>query len=159
MFSSTRKNQPPAATSLDPSNGISQQPSHAPASTSAKIGGAILSQGVSITGSLTFGSELVVDCEVEGTIESVGKLTVEKNARIRGEIRVGAVTVRGTIDGNITAAERCELRAGCTLRGDIEAPRLVVDDDATFMGSARITSRATQTTGASSQGSTHQRSA
>jgi len=67
---------------------------------------------------------------------------VEKNAQIRGEIRAGSVTVLGTVEGNVTATERCELRAGCTLRGDIEAPRLVVDDDATFVGSAKITKRA-----------------
>jgi cytoskeletal protein CcmA (bactofilin family) len=101
----------------------------------------VLSAGVSITGDLTFGRELVVDCELEGTITSEGRLVVEKNARIRGEIRAGTVTVLGSIDGNVTATERCELRAGCTLRGDIEAPRLVVDDDATFIGSARITKR------------------
>jgi cytoskeletal protein CcmA (bactofilin family) len=46
--------------------------------------------------------------------------------------------VHGTVDGNLTAGERCELRSGCTLRGEIEAPRLVVDEDATFIGSAAI---------------------
>lgn len=107
-----------------------------------RAAGGVLSAGVSITGSLTFGAELVVDCELEGTIDSAGKLTIGKNAQIRGEVRVGSVTVLGTVDGNVTAGERCELRAGCTLRGDIEAPRLVVDDDATFVGSAKITKRA-----------------
>lgn len=112
-----------------------------PAAVKTATGG-VLSAGVSITGSLTFGRELVVDCELEGTIDSEGKLTVGKNAQIRGEVRVGSVTVLGTVEGNVTATERCELRAGCTLRGDIEAPRLVVDDDATFVGSAKITKRA-----------------
>jgi cytoskeletal protein CcmA (bactofilin family) len=102
----------------------------------------VLSDGVSITGSLRFESEFEIDCELEGTVDSAGRLNVGKNAQIRGEVRVGSVTVHGTVDGNITATERCELRAGCTLRGDIEAPRLVVDDDATFIGSARITSKA-----------------
>jgi len=46
--------------------------------------------------------------------------------------------VRGTVEGNIFATERCELEAGCTLRGDIEAPRLVVDENATFLGSAKV---------------------
>lgn len=101
----------------------------------------MLSAGVSITGSLTFSRELVVDCQLEGTIDSEGRLVVEKNAQIRGEIRAGSVTLFGTVEGNVTATERCELRAGCTLRGDIEAPRLVVDDDATFIGSAKITKR------------------
>jgi hypothetical protein len=44
------------------------------------------------------------------------------HARIRGEIRTKSVKVRGTVEGNIFVTERCELHAGCTLRGDIEAP-------------------------------------
>ena len=144
MFSPTRRTEPATPPPSEP-NGLSHQATHTPAQAPAKTMGGVLSQGVSITGSLTFGTELVVDCELEGTIDSPGKLTVGKNAQIRGEIRAGSVTVFGTVDGNVTAAERCELRAGCTLRGDIEAPRLVVDDDATFIGSAKITSRAKQT--------------
>ncbi|HEX8280091.1 MAG TPA: polymer-forming cytoskeletal protein [Chthoniobacterales bacterium] len=116
-------------------------PAPAPAAPRPPSGG-VLSAGVSIQGSLTFGAELVIDCELEGSIDSAGRLTVGKNAHITGEIRAGSVTVLGTVDGNVTAGERCELRAGCTLRGDIEAPRLVVDDDATFVGSAKITKRA-----------------
>jgi cytoskeletal protein CcmA (bactofilin family) len=46
--------------------------------------------------------------------------------------------VDGTVEGNITAGERCELRSGCTVHGDIESPRLVVDEAATFIGSAKI---------------------
>ncbi|MBA3387398.1 MAG: polymer-forming cytoskeletal protein [Chthoniobacterales bacterium] len=41
----------------------------------------------SINGSLTFGAELVLDCELKGTITSTGRLTVDRNAQIRGEIR------------------------------------------------------------------------
>ncbi len=104
--------------------------------------GGVLSAGVSIEGDLTFGEELVIDCQLEGSISSTGRLTIEKNAHITGEVNAGSVTLFGTVDGNVTAGERCELRAGCTLRGDIEAPRLVVDDDATFVGSAKITKRA-----------------
>lgn len=93
---------------------------------------------------MKFTSELVIDGEVEGTIDSGGRLTVGKNGHITGEIRTGSVTVYGTVDGNVTAVERCELHSGCTLRGDIEAPRLVVDEEATFLGSAKIATRPKQ---------------
>src|SRR5882724_4316867 len=100
--------------------------------------GAILSRGVSIKGSVKFLNELLIDGEVEGTIESTGTLTIGEHARIRGEIRTRSVTVKGNVEGNIVASERCELQAGCTLLGDIEAPRLVVDEQAAFRGSAKI---------------------
>jgi cytoskeletal protein CcmA (bactofilin family) len=100
--------------------------------------GALLSRGVSIKGSVKFLNELVIDGEMEGTIDSTGTLTIGEHARIRGEIRTKSVKVRGTVEGNIFVTERCELQAGCTLRGDIEAPRLMVDEDARFLGSAKV---------------------
>ncbi len=93
---------------------------------------------MSIKGSVKFKNELLIDGEVEGSIDSGGTLTLGEHARIRGEIRTKSVKVRGTVDGNIFVSERCELQAGSTLRGDIEAPRLVVDENATFLGSAKI---------------------
>jgi len=100
--------------------------------------GALLSRGVSIKGSVKFLNELLIDGEVEGTIVSTGTLTIGEHARIRGEIRTKSVTVRGTVEGNIFVTERCELQANCTLRGDIEAPRLVVNENVTFLGSAKV---------------------
>ena len=100
--------------------------------------GALLSRGVSIKGSVKFLNELLIDGEVEGTIDSTGTLTIGEHARIRGEIRTKSVKVRGTVEGNIFVTERCELQAGCTLHGDIEAPRLMVDENATFVGSAKV---------------------
>ncbi len=100
--------------------------------------GAFLSRGVSIKGSVKFLNELLIDGEVEGTIDSTGTLTIGEHARIRCEIRTKSVKVRGTVEGNIFVTERCELQAGCTLRGDIEAPRLAVNENATFLGSAKV---------------------
>lgn len=99
---------------------------------------ATLSAGVSIKGTVKFRSELVIDGEVEGTIEAVGRLTVGRNGHVRGDIRTRSVTVHGTIDGNLSAGEKCELRSGCTLRGDIETSRLVVDENVNFTGNAAI---------------------
>ncbi|PYJ85718.1 MAG: polymer-forming cytoskeletal protein [Verrucomicrobia bacterium] len=100
--------------------------------------GGTLSSGVSIKGTVKFQKELLIDCEVDGKIDSNGRLTVGKQARIKGDITTRSVIVDGTVNGNITAGERCELRAGCSVNGDIEAPRLVVDEAASFIGSAKI---------------------
>jgi cytoskeletal protein CcmA (bactofilin family) len=86
-------------------------------------------------------NELLIDGDVEGTIDSTGMLTIGEHARIRGEIRTKSVKVRGTVEGNIFVTECCELQAGCRSRGDIEAPRLVVDENATFLGSAKVGKR------------------
>jgi cytoskeletal protein CcmA (bactofilin family) len=141
MFSSTRKVEPAAPMTTPP------PPAPAPAKTEPAPNGATevnrsaggtLSSGVSIKGNVKFQKELTLDCEVEGQINSQGRLTVGKQAKIKGDIKTRSVIVDGTVNGNITAGERCELRAGCTVNGDIEAPRLVVDEAASFVGSAKI---------------------
>jgi cytoskeletal protein CcmA (bactofilin family) len=100
--------------------------------------GALLSRGVSIKGSVKFLNELLIDGELEGTLDSTGTLTIGEHARICGEIRTKSIKVRGTVEGNIFVTERCELEAGSTLHGDIEAPRLMVDENSTFIGSAKV---------------------
>ena len=133
MFS-TRKSEPPSYTPPPQppmrSNG---------ASSPTTAAGGLLSRGVSIKGTVKFTNELLIDGEVEGAIDSTGSLTIGEHASIKGEIKSKSVKVRGTVEGDIFATERCELQAGCTLQGDIEAPRLVVDENATFLGSAKVT--------------------
>jgi cytoskeletal protein CcmA (bactofilin family) len=138
MFSSSRKVEPAmpmTATPPAPPAKPDPTPNGAPEINRA---GGTLSSGVSIKGTVKFQKELLIDCEVEGKIDSNGRLTVGKQARIKGDIKTRSVIVDGTVNGNITAGERCELRAGCTVNGDIEAPRLVVDEAASFIGSAKI---------------------
>ena len=50
----------------------------------------------------------------------------------------GCMSQQEIVEGNIFVTERCELHGGCTLRGDIEAPRLVVNNNVTFLGSAKV---------------------
>jgi len=137
MFSSSRKVEP-AAPMATPPPPAPAKPDPAPNGATDVNRGGTLSSGVSIKGSVKFQKELTLDCEVEGQINSQGRLTVGKQAKIKGDIKTRSVIVDGTVNGNITAGERCELRAGCTVNGDIEAPRLVVDEAASFVGSAKI---------------------
>ena len=132
----TRKTEP--AAHAHESNGPPIVPESSNCTFIPTQSGTLLSGGVSIKGSVKFLKELLIDGEVDGPIASTGTLTLGEHARVRGEIRTGSVKVRGTVEGNVFVTERCELQAGCTLRGDIEAPRLMVDENATFVGSAKV---------------------
>jgi cytoskeletal protein CcmA (bactofilin family) len=138
MFSGSRKTEPVTPMAPTPPPAPLRTESTQNGATELPRSGGILSSGVSIKGSVKFQKELLIDGEVEGKIDSNGRLTIGEHAKIKGEIRTKSVFVDGTVDGNITAGERCELRSGCTVRGDIESPRLVVDEAATFIGSAKI---------------------
>ena len=103
---------------------------------SSPAGKCTLSSDVEIEGSITFQKELVIDGKIQGQINSDGVLTIGENAHIRGEIKTKIVTVHGKVNGKITA-ERCELRSKCTLRGDLKAVRLIIEEGATFIGTSQ----------------------
>lgn len=98
----------------------------------------VLSSDVEIKGSIKFQKELLIDGKVEGEINSEGVLTIGENADIRGEIKTKSITVYGKVHGNITVTERCELKAKCTLQGDLKAARLIIEEGATFVGKSEV---------------------
>ena len=135
MFSASRKPEPVAVAPEPAKPAVPEKFYSTSVPTRA---GSVLSNGVSIKGSVKCSNALLIDGELEGTINSAGALTIGTHARVRGEIRTKSAKVQGTVEGNIFVTERCELQGGCTLRGDIEAPRLVVNEDATFLGNAKV---------------------
>jgi cytoskeletal protein CcmA (bactofilin family) len=105
----------------------------------------VLAGDVEITGTLKFESELIFDGKLDGEIVSDGVLTLGKNAQVKGEVRTKAVTVHGTVHGNITVTERCELKASSQLNGDLKAMRIIIEEGATFIGKSEVTPAKTAT--------------
>ena len=99
----------------------------------------ILTNDVEVTGTLKFTSELIFDGKLDGEIVSEGVLTLGKNANVKGEVKTKSVTVHGTVEGNITVTERCELKASSQLTGDLRATRIIIEEGATFVGKSEVT--------------------
>jgi len=98
----------------------------------------ILSSDVEITGSVKFTNDLLVDGRIDGEISSSGNLTIGENAKIRAEIKTASVIIHGKVHGNITVADRVELRAGSEVVGDIKAKTLLVEATAIFVGKSEV---------------------
>ena len=49
-----------------------------------------------------------------------------------------SVIILGTVQGNIDAAERVELKATAQLIGDLRAGRIIIEDGATFVGKSEV---------------------
>ncbi len=121
-------------------NKITSSPSPEP---SAPLGGGsgknVLSADVEIKGTIKFDNELICDGKIEGEIISDGILVIGKNATVRGEVMTKAVTVHGTVLGNITVSEKAELKASAQLTGDLTASRIVIEEGASFTGKSEVT--------------------
>ena len=75
---------------------------------------------------------------VIGTLRGPGTLHLESTAVIEGPIDCDALESGGRIVGSVHARRRAHLGPGSLFEGDLEAPVVEVDDDATWQGTARI---------------------
>ena len=98
-----------------------------------------LSIDVEIKGTITFDSNLFIDGRLEGEILSSGTLTIGENGSVKGDIQAAAVSIHGVVNGNVTVEQRCELKTDAELVGDLKAPRLIIEEGATFVGRSEVT--------------------
>ncbi len=102
-------------------------------------GSATIGKAVKIVGQIFSREDLFVDGDVEGTIELLEhKLTVGPNGKVQATVKAREVVALGTIQGNVEAHDRLEIRKDAKLVGDIRTARIVIEDGAYFKGSIDI---------------------
>jgi cytoskeletal protein CcmA (bactofilin family) len=102
-------------------------------------GSATIGKAVKIVGQIYSKEELYVDGDLEGTLEALeNKLTVGPNGTVHASVKAREVVVLGTIQGNVEAADKIEIRKDAKLVGDIRTARIIIEDGAYFKGSIDI---------------------
>ena len=124
----------PASTAPTPSSGIPMRAE--PPSASRQT--AAIGASMTIKGDIRAREELLVDGEVEGSLESQSSLTVGPNGKVRANIKAREVVVYGSVRGNVEVAEKIAIRDQGSLVGDIKAAGISIDDGAYFKGSIDI---------------------
>jgi cytoskeletal protein CcmA (bactofilin family) len=102
-------------------------------------GSASIGKAVKIVGQIFSREDLYVDGDVEGTIELMEhKLTIGPNGKVHSGVKAREVVALGSIQGNVEASDRIEIRKDAKLIGDIKTARIVIEDGAYFKGSIDI---------------------
>lgn len=141
--SGVRQRTQPAAAPTDRPESRAPQPRN-PNEQRAK-GDAMASFGKSITfkGDLSGDEDLEIEGRVEGQIQLPNhQLTIGAHGRVTAQIEAKLVVVIGHVAGNVTASERVEVQASGIVDGDIQAPRLLIQEGAVVNGSIQMGSAA-----------------
>jgi len=94
----------------------------------------VIGSSIIIDGEISGEDQLVVHGTVKGRISVRDSLVVENGGLVEASIESATVTVNGTVNGDISASERAELRPNSSVVGDIRAPRILIADGASFKG-------------------------
>jgi cytoskeletal protein CcmA (bactofilin family) len=95
--------------------------------------------GTVLTGETSFQAMLRIDGHLTGRVTSEnGTLVVGSTGRVDADIVVVTATIGGTVNGDIIAAEKVELGRTARVLGNIQTPRLVIEDGAIFEGNCSM---------------------
>jgi len=76
---------------------------------------------------------------VEGTVEChEHRLTIGPNARVQAGLKAREIIIQGSIQGNVDATDKIDIKKEAKLVGDIKTSRIVIEDGAYFKGSIDI---------------------
>lgn len=95
--------------------------------------------GTVLSGETNFQAMLRVDGHLVGSVTSEsGTLLVGSNGQVDANIAVSSAVVNGVVNGDIIATERVQLGRTARVIGNIQTPRVVIEDGAVFEGTCMM---------------------
>jgi cytoskeletal protein CcmA (bactofilin family) len=91
--------------------------------------------GTTLTGETNFHAMLRVDGHLIGTVSSEnGTLIIGTNGQVDANVSVAAAMINGAVNGDIVATEKLQLGRTARVLGNIQAPRLIIEEGAILEG-------------------------
>ncbi len=98
----------------------------------------IVGEGTEFRGDLKLNGLLRIDGDFTGSITTDGKILVGKNGRAECTIKAGTVVVGGIVRGNISSSEKVIVLSTGMVIGNINTPRLIVEEGVVLNGNCTI---------------------
>jgi len=96
---------------------------------------ATIGRSITIKGEVSGDEDLLIQGRVDGSVQlKQHAVTVGADGWVKANITARVVTVEGEVEGDLNAGEQVVLRNSARVLGDLTAPRVVLEDGATFRG-------------------------
>ena len=104
----------------------------------------MIGKTIYIKGELHGEEDLLIEGRVEGRIDlKQHNITVGKNGKVKADIYGKVITIEGEVNGNLIGEDQLVLRQTSTVRGNIVAPRAILEDGCNFKGSIDMSPKET----------------
>ena len=99
---------------------------------------AFLGKDTEFEGKFSFTGAVRIDGKFSGEIESSGTLIVGESATITSQIHVADMIISGEVNGDIFAENKIEINVPGKLFGNIQTPKLVIEEGVIFEGNCKM---------------------
>ncbi len=98
----------------------------------------IIGEGTRFRGEFDLKGLLRIDGDFSGVIRTQDKILISRNGRAECTIYAREVVIGGLVKGDIFADEKVEILSSGVVIGNIEVPRLIVQDDVVLHGKCKV---------------------
>ena len=101
---------------------------------------AILGPSVVVKGEITSAEDLLIEGEVQGSVEAVGhRLTIGPTGNLQTSgVKARELVVMGKMKGSVEATDKVYIRKDAQLVGDVQTAGIIIEDGAYFKGGIDI---------------------
>lgn len=120
-------------------SGQQESPVSSTAASAAMGKTALVGPGIHVNGDISGSENLVIEGKVEGKLEfPSSQVTIGPSGKVAADIVAKLVKIEGTLQGDVEGKERVVIAKSGKVRGNITAPRVMLEDGAVFKGSIDI---------------------
>ena len=101
-------------------------------------------QNLKVTGNVYGSGDLIILGSLDGEFDLKGKLQVAEPARITGTVKAANISIKGNIQGTITANEKVHLDPTARVQGQINSPKISMMEGARFDGDINMSGKKSQ---------------
>lgn len=98
----------------------------------------LISTGTEITGNITSTGDIRIDGNLNGNLNTRGKVVIGPSGRVKGEVVCKNLEVSGTIEGKVAIENLLNLKASSKINGEIMTSRLSIEPGAKFTGTCKM---------------------
>lgn len=131
----------------DASNNETTATSNSSSVSSSGAFNAVLDRGSDFEGKLTFEGTVRIDGIFKGEIFSSSHLVVGETGKIEADVTVESISISGEVIGDVKAKGKIELHSSAVVRGNIETPKLVIEEGAVVQGQLNMDAMTSATAG------------
>ena len=100
----------------------------------------IIGPDLDIKGNINIKGDLLIYGKVEGNIDCNGIMTTMKGSIVKGSVKTIFADISGSIEGDLEVEKKVSLSSSASLKGDLLASIIVIEEGAQFSGLCKMSS-------------------
>jgi cytoskeletal protein CcmA (bactofilin family) len=105
----------------------------------------ILSSDIDFSGTLNFDKPFLIRGRLSGEIAARGLLVIDEDAVVEANINASKVIIRGSVKGDVIAADKVEVTITGKLIGNVTTPEIFMENGCVFNGQCTMIEKSPMT--------------